>query len=89
MASLLPPQTRKEVTVLRAMTKGERIVAEALGELPIKGEPIMTSNHPFLREVTEFMADRKEWERNTTIPIAKYKGCGILRINCAVNMACL
>lgn len=41
-------------------------MAEALGELPQKGELIMTSNHPFLRKVTEFMADREEWEGTAT-----------------------
>lgn len=66
MASHLPPQTRKEVTVLKEMTNGERLVAEALGELPKKGKPVITDNHPFLRKVTEFMADRKEWEGTAT-----------------------
>lgn len=43
------------------MTKGERIVAEALGEIPQIGMPVLTKEHPFLRKAVAFMQTRKEW----------------------------
>lgn len=43
------------------MTKGERLTAEILGELPAQGYPVLTETHPFLRKVTVFMAERKDW----------------------------
>ena len=48
------------------MTKGERILAEALGEIPSENEPILTENHPFLRKVIKFMQDRREWQGTAT-----------------------
>lgn len=66
MASHLPPQIRKEVTVLKEMTKGERLVAEVLGALPKKDELIMTDRHTFLRKVNPFIESRKEWEGTAT-----------------------
>lgn len=66
MTSHLPPQTRKEVTVLKEMTKGERLVAEMLGEIPSKGKPILTEKHPFLRNVLSFMESRRQWEGTAT-----------------------
>lgn len=33
------------------ITKGERIVAEALGDIPQTGTPVLTEGHPFLRKV--------------------------------------
>lgn len=30
------------------ITKGERIVAEALGDIPHTGMPVLTKEHPFL-----------------------------------------
>ena len=48
------------------MTKGERIVAELLGELPSKNQPILTESHPFLRKVIKFMQDRREWQETAT-----------------------
>ena len=33
------------------MTKGERLVAEMLGEIPQAGMPVPTEKHPFLRKV--------------------------------------
>lgn len=44
------------------MTKGERLVAEILGEMPDKSKPILTENHPFLRKVLRFMESRREWQ---------------------------
>lgn len=38
------------------MTKGERLVAEMLGDMPV-----LTKEHPFLRKVVAFMQTRKEW----------------------------
>ena len=32
------------------ITKGKRIVAEALGEIPQTGMPVLTKEHPFLRK---------------------------------------
>ena len=43
------------------MTKGERLVAEMLGEIPQTGMPVLTEEHPFLRKVVTFMQTRKEW----------------------------
>lgn len=54
MTLLLPPQTRKEVTVLKDMTKGEWFVAEMLGEIPNKGEPILTEKHPFFKGIKAY-----------------------------------
>lgn len=43
------------------ITKGERIVAEALGDIPQTGMPVLTEDHPFLRKVIAYMQTRKEW----------------------------
>lgn len=43
------------------MTKGERLVAEMLGDVPQMGMPVLTEEHPFLRKVVAFMQTRKEW----------------------------
>ena len=43
------------------MTKGERLVAEMLGDTPQTGMPVLTEEHPFLRKVVTFMQTRKEW----------------------------
>ena len=43
------------------MTKGERLVAEMLGEIPQTGMPVLTEEHPFLWKVVTFMQTRKEW----------------------------
>lgn len=43
------------------MTKGERLVAEMLGDIPQLGMPVLTEEHPFLRKVVAFMQTRKEW----------------------------
>ena len=37
------------------MTKGERLVAEMLGDIPQKGTLVLTEDHPFLRKVIKFM----------------------------------
>ena len=44
------------------MTKGELIVAEALGNVPKKESPVLSEQHPFLREVIRFMENRWEWK---------------------------
>ena len=43
------------------MTKGERLVAEMLGDIPQTGMPVLSEEHPFLRKVVAFMQTRKEW----------------------------
>ena len=54
------------MTALKEMTKGERLVAEILGEMPDKSKPILTENHPFLRKVIKFMENRWEWQGTAT-----------------------
>ena len=44
------------------MTKGELIVAEALGNVPKKEFPVLSEQHPFLRNVIRFMESRREWK---------------------------
>ena len=56
---------------MKEMTKGERLVAEMLGEIPIKGEPVLTEKHPFLRKVLRFMESRREWEGTATELLAE------------------
>ena len=48
------------------MTKGERLVAEILGEIPSKSELILTDKHPFLRKVIPFIESRKYWSGSAT-----------------------
>lgn len=43
------------------MSKAERIVAEAIGDIPTYGFPVMTEKHPFLRKVIAFMETRTKW----------------------------
>ena len=40
------------------MTKGERLVAEMLGDISQMGMPVLTEEHPFLRKVVAFMQTR-------------------------------
>ena len=42
------------------MTKGERLVAEMLGDIPQADMPVLTQHHPFLRKVIKFMESRRE-----------------------------
>ena len=44
------------------ISKGERIVAEVLGNVPKKDTPVLSEQHPFLREVISFMKSRREWK---------------------------
>ena len=48
------------------MTKGELIVAEALGNVPKKDTPVLSAQHPFLRRVIKFMENRWEWQGTAT-----------------------
>ncbi len=48
------------------MTKGERLVAEMMGDVPAYGYPVLTEQHPFLRKVTAFMKLKAEWNGTTT-----------------------
>lgn len=54
------------MTALKEMTKGERLVAEILGEIPSKSELILTDKHPFLRKVIPFIESRKYWSGSAT-----------------------
>ena len=45
----------------RTLTKGERLVAEMCGDLPVDGYPVLTEAHPFLQKVTAFMERQTEW----------------------------
>ena len=45
----------------RALTKGERLVAEMCGDLPVDGYPVLTEAHPFLRKVIAFTECQTEW----------------------------
>ena len=45
----------------RTLTKGERLVAEMCGDLPVDGYPVLTEAHPFLRKVTAFMERQTDW----------------------------
>lgn len=48
------------------MTKGELIVAEALGNDPKKKVSVLSEQHPFLRKVIRFMESRREWQGTAT-----------------------
>ena len=48
------------------MTKGERIVAEALGNVPKKETTVLSEQHPFLRNVIQFIENRREWNGSAT-----------------------
>ena len=54
------------MTASKEMTKGERLVAEILGEIPSKSELILTDKHPFLRKVIPFIESRKYWSGSAT-----------------------
>lgn len=54
------------MTALKEMTKGERLVAEILGEIPSKSELILTDKHPFLRKIIPFIESRKYWSGSAT-----------------------
>ena len=48
------------------MTKGERLVAEMMGDIPAYGYSVLTEQHPFLRKVIAFMKSIAEWNGTTT-----------------------
>ena len=48
------------------ITKGELIVAAALGNELKKDVPALSRQHPFLRKVIEFMESRWRWEGSAT-----------------------
>lgn len=48
------------------LTKGELIVAAALGYEPKKDVPVLSAQHPFLRQVIKFMENRRAWEGAAT-----------------------
>ncbi len=48
------------------MTKGERLVAEMMGDIPPFGYPVLTEQHPFLRKVIAFMKSKTAWNGTAT-----------------------
>lgn len=50
----------------KLLTKGERIVAEMCGDLPMDGYPVLTEAHPFLRKVIAYMESRTDWYGTVT-----------------------
>lgn len=48
------------------MTKGEKILAEAMGCRIPNNAPVLVRNHPFLRQVVLFMQYRKSWQGTVT-----------------------
>ena len=50
----------------RTLTKGERLVAEMCGDLPVDGYPVLTEAHPFLRKVIAFSERQMEWSGSVT-----------------------
>jgi len=43
------------------MSKGERIYAEAMGQKPREGYPVLEEDHPFLISLVRFMSNKKRW----------------------------
>lgn len=48
------------------MTKGEQIVAQALGKNKLDGYPKLTENHPFFGKLRTFMVDKRYWMGTAT-----------------------
>ena len=48
------------------MTKGQQIVAEALGKTKLDGYPKLTENHPFFGKLRMFMTDKHYWMGTAT-----------------------
>ena len=48
------------------MTKGEQIVAQALGKNKLDGYPKLTENHPFFGKLRMFMTDKRYWMGTAT-----------------------
>ena len=48
------------------MTKGEKILAEAMGCRIPNNDPVLVRNHPFLRKVVLFMQYRESWQGTVT-----------------------
>lgn len=48
------------------LTKGERLVAEMMGDIPAYGYPVLTEQHPFLRKVIALMKSKAEWNGTAT-----------------------
>ena len=61
----------KTVTVVsdgkeNLMTKGEQIVAQALGKNKLDGYPKLTENHPFFGKLKAFMVGKHYWMGTAT-----------------------
>lgn len=48
------------------MTKGQQIVAQALGKNRLDGYPKLTENHPFFGKLRTFMTDKRYWMGTAT-----------------------
>ena len=68
----------KTVTVVsdgkeNLMTKGEQIVAEALGKNKLDGYPKLTENHPFFGKLRAFMVGKHYWMGTATDLLTEMK----------------
>ena len=55
------------------MTKGEQIVAEALGKNKLDGYPKLTENHPFFGKLRAFMVGKHYWMGTATDLLTEMK----------------
>ena len=55
------------------MTKGEQIVAQALGKNKLDGYPKLTENHPFFGRLRAFMMGKHYWMGTATDLITEMK----------------
>lgn len=55
------------------MTKGEQIVAEALGKNKLGGYPKLTENHPFFGKLRAFMVGKHYWMGTATDLLTEMK----------------
>ena len=53
------------------MTKGEQIVAQALGKNKLDGYPNLTKNHPFFGKLKAFMVGKHYWMGTATALLAE------------------
>ena len=55
------------------MTKGEQIVAQALGKIKLDGYPKLTENHPFFGKLKAFMVGKHYWMGTATDLLTEMK----------------
>lgn len=53
------------------MTKGQQIVAQALGKNRLDGYPKLTESHPFFGKLRTFMTDKHYWMGTATDLLAE------------------